>query len=174
LSPTCPPPPCRGEPRPRAASRRPQPHQAHVSARNAQRQQAEQRTAHAGLTKRAFGPFLCSFSSHFPSSDCQEKLPSFLAAATALPERFTLLVSQMLLQHVVLYIIFTSESLRFSPGMRQFEYRLHQVKLSGIFQPLRPYLYLYPWVSLGATGQENMYKSKISMVTTCTSYNSRK
>lgn len=58
---------------------------------------------------------------------------------------FSLLISQTELQHVVFYITF--ESLGFSPGMKQLQYQLHQVKLLGIFQPLKPCLNLYSWFS---------------------------
>lgn len=106
----------------------------------APRQKAKQHRAQNGPSKRAFTSLL-SLSSHSPSSDCKEKCPNFLVATTM----FSLLISQTELQHVVFYITF--ESLRFSPGMKQLQYQLHQVELLGILQPLRPCLNLYSWFS---------------------------
>lgn len=102
----------------------------------APRQKAKQHMANNGPSKGAFTS-LFSFSSHSPISDYKEKCPKLLVTTTV----FSLLISQTELQLVVFYITF--ESLRYSPGMKQLLYQLHQVELLGIFQPLRPCLNLY-------------------------------
>lgn len=107
-----------------------------------QRQQEEQHTAHTLACHRGLLVPYSAFLPTPPALTVKEKLHSFLTATT-LPKS-KVVISQTGLQHFVFYIILMFESLRFSPGMSQFQYQLHRVELSGIFQPPRLYLNLHP------------------------------